>query len=290
MSSKEELPILKYIAKNTPHESGLESIMPHVSHRLLKFLNKTNIKTLKNTSRRINHNLKEFDCDEKMGEMIQGSIKDWRRKHPAAKCANISGKILKGDDLKFLGPIILRMPNGEEIKLPSIKEINMSHCKNVNDDDFKYLKGVRKLNMSYCLEITDAAFEYLKGIHTLDMSFCRQKTITDNAFNYLKGIKSLTMVRCDQITDEAFNNLKRNDMLRGIEKLDISRCKQITPGVITMLLGSKHTLKTFNIRECNDDTITEATRLFGVTSTNTTVKVRDNPLMSRGGRNRTRRN
>jgi len=130
--------------------------------------------------------------------------------------------------------------------LSGIQTLNMEHCWqtfNPIDAGFVYLRGIQNLNIKWCVGVTDAAFVHLRGIQTLNISDCQQAGITDAIFPNLAGIHSLDMSNCFQQT------------LTG-ENLASLGCN----------------LKYLNVKNCNNTLINNATRLYGVTQSDSTVK------------------
>ena len=52
-----------------------------------------------------------------------------------------------------------------------------------------YLKEVKNIDLSHCKQITDQGLSYLKGVQNIDLSHCKQ--ITDQGLSYLKDAKNI---------------------------------------------------------------------------------------------------
>ena len=220
-------------------------------------------------------------------DVIRGPLGSWRRSHPNALVANISGRLdLKDSDLKHL---------------KGVPYVCMSGCTGLSDAALAFLVGgdalapelieraealglpvpstipPHTLRICGCTQLTDSGLSCLSGIHTFDMSGCSQESIGDEGLLGLGPVKVLRIDRCTQstITDAGFASLagscKELSMrgccqptitsrafsnLRGILHLDMSRCNQSTIGdeAFVNLRG----IRTLMMQGCDQSTISDS--------------------------------
>lgn len=99
----------------------------------------------------------------------------------------------------------------------SLKYLDVSSNKTVNDEFLSSLGNIEYLNISYCTQtkITDESLSKLKSLKSLNMRFCSQNTLTDSLFKELT-LTDLNISYCTQLTIETIQHIK------GIKSLDVS--------------------------------------------------------------------
>lgn len=115
--------------------------------------------------------------------------------------------------------------------LVSLKHLNLSGCREIEDWDLEHLKGLtslKSLNLYECVQITDQGLEHLKdltSLRKLNLHGCHH--ITDQGLKHLKNLislRDLELGKCN-ITDDGLEYLKD---LTSLKYLDLAGCKKIT--------------------------------------------------------------
>ena len=159
----------------------------------------------------------------------------------------------------------------------SLKTLNLSLCKEVNDDTLGRIAqtttNLEDLDLAGCSKITNGGLIFigwgLKKLKRLNLRSCRQ--LTDHGISHLAGIaqhplssppkttsnetsqsspiEDLCLQDCQKLTDESLNHLSQG--LKSLKSLNLSFCVSITDTGLKSL-SRLDSLRSVNLRSCDN--------------------------------------
>ena len=157
----------------------------------------------------------------------------------------------------------------------SLKTLNLSLCKEVNDDTLGRIAqtttNLEDLDLAGCSKITNGGLIFigwgLKKLKRLNLRSCRQ--LTDHGISHLAGIaqhplastqkasketsqntiEELCLQDCQKLTDESLNHLSQG--LKSLKALNLSFCVSITDTGLKSL-SRLDSLRSVNLRSCDN--------------------------------------
>ena len=145
----------------------------------------------------------------------------------------------------------------KNIKMSTLRSINLSNCKEVTDATIKGLSigcpNITSINISNCRKTTNASMVILKDqfmdLSEVDIENC--KGITDAGVSELlkcTSLKSLRLAYNSHLTENAFMDL--GSACQGIRIIDLEECTRLKDDGVLNLCKACPLLESININSC----------------------------------------
>jgi hypothetical protein len=145
---------------------------------------------------------------------------------------------------------------GTDVSAPSLKILDLSHCRNITDEGLKLLAkagNLEQLSLDGCHLITDEGIAAIAGscprLQSLSVRQCR--LLTDRACCHIAEklwIEDLDMSSCVRLTDEGIEVLTLE--FTGLRRLSLSRCSRLTDYALDVIAFHCKALNEVDVSEC----------------------------------------